>query len=149
MNRTAIVLITLFVSATAFAQTPPASLTVEEAIARGFENSHRLAEARAREQGARAAATSVDLTRKPLGGLSAGNTRTNHGTEFSVPQPNFTRLVVYPDIPDNVTSRLSFQWPIYTAGRIDALERAAIAEADAAGADMETTRRWRDRRSRW
>ena len=47
----------------------------------------------------------------------------------SVPQPGGTRLVVYPDIPDNVVSRLSFQWPIYTAGRIDALERAAIAEA--------------------
>ena len=57
-----------------------------------------------------------------------------------MPQPDGTRLVVYPDIPDNVTSRLSFQWPIYTAGRIDALERAAIAEADAAGADIETTR---------
>ncbi len=106
----------------------------------GFENSHRLAEARAREQGARAAATSVDLTRKPVVGVTAGYTRTNHVTEFSVPQPNFTRLVVYPDIPDNVTSRLSFQWPIYTAGRIDALERAAIAEADAAVADIETTR---------
>jgi len=140
MNRIAFVLITLFVSAPAFAQTPTVRLTIDEAIARGLENSHRLAEARAREQGARAAATSVDLTRKPIVGVSAGYTRTNHVTEFSVPQPNLTRLVVYPDIPDNVTSRLSFQWPIYTAGRIDALERAAIAEADAAGADIETTR---------
>ena len=140
MNRIASVLITLFLSAPALAQTPTVRLTVDEAIARGFENSHRLAEARAREQGARAAATSVDLTRKPIVGLSAGYTRTNHVTEFSVPQPNLTRLVVYPDIPDNVTSRLSFQWPIYTAGRIDALERAAIAEAEAAGADIETTR---------
>ena len=140
MNRIAFIVIALFVSAPALAQTPPVALTVDEAIARGFENSHRLAEARAREQGARAAATSVDLTRKPIVGVSAGYTRTNHVTEFSVPQPNLTRLVVYPDIPDNVTSRLSFQWPIYTAGRIDALERAAIAEADAAGADIETAR---------
>jgi len=140
MNRIAFVLITLFVGAPAFAQTPTVRLTIDEAIARGLENSHRLAGARAREQGARAAATSVDLTRKPIVGVSAGYTRTNHVTEFSVPQPNLTRLVVYPDIPDNVASRLSFQWPIYTAGRIDALERAAIAEADAAGADIETTR---------
>src|SRR5687768_2026496 len=98
MNRIAFVLITLFASAPAFAQTPTVRLTVDEAIARGFENSHRLAEARAREQGARAAATSVDLTRKPVVGVTAGYTRTNHVTEFSVPQPNFTRLVVYPDI---------------------------------------------------
>ena len=140
MNRIAFVLITLAIAVPGFAQDPPVRLTLEEAIARGFENSHRLAEARAREEGARAAANSVDLTRRPVVGASLGYTRTNHVTEFSVPQPNFTRLVVYPDIPDNVASRLSFQWPIYTAGRIDALERAAIAEAQAAGADIETAR---------
>ena len=121
-------------------QTSPVRLTLSDAIARGFENSHRLAEARAREEGARAAVSSVDLTRKPVVGASAGYTRTNHVMEFSVPQPGGNRLVVYPDIPDNFLSRVSFQWPIYTAGRIDALERAAIAEAQAAGADIETTR---------
>jgi len=140
MKRIAFVLITLFAAVSASAQAPPVRLTVEDAVARGFANSHRIAEARAREEGARAAAHSVDLTRKPIVGASLGYTRTNHVTEFSVPQPGGTRLVVYPDIPDNVASRLSFQWPIYTAGRIDALERAAIAEADAAGADIETTR---------
>lgn len=121
-------------------QTSPIRLTLSDAIARGFENSHRLAEARAREEGARAAANSVDLTRQPVVGASAGYTRTNHVVEFSVPQPGGNRLVVYPDIPDNFVSRVSFQWPIYTSGRIDALERAAIAEAQAAGADIETTR---------
>lgn len=127
-------------SAVALAQTPPLRLTLADAVARGFENSHRLAEARAREAGARAAANSVDLTRKPIVGASASYTRTNHVTEFAVPQPSGNRLVVYPDIPDNFMSRVSFQWPIYTAGRIDALERAALAEAQAAGADIETTR---------
>jgi outer membrane protein TolC len=48
--------------------------------------------------------------------------------------------VVYPDIPDNFFSRLQFQWPIYTAGRVDALERAAVAEATAIASDIETTR---------
>ena len=50
MNRIAFVLITLFVSGPAFAQTPPVGLTLDEAIARGFDNSHRLAEARARHR---------------------------------------------------------------------------------------------------
>lgn len=127
-------------STVASAQSPPLRLTVADAVDRGFANSHRLAEARAREAGARAAAESVDLTRKPIVGASASYTRTNHVTEFAVPQPSGTRLVVYPDIPDNFMSRVSFQWPIYTAGRTDALERAALAEAQAAGADIETTR---------
>src|SRR5205085_9329887 len=41
-------------------------LSLADAIARGFATSHRLAEARAREGGARAAVNSVDLTRKPI-----------------------------------------------------------------------------------
>ena len=39
--------------------------------------------------------------------------------------------VIYPDIPDNFRTRLDFQWPIYTAGRLDALARAAQAEVEA------------------
>jgi len=115
-------------------------LSLADAIARGFANSHRLAEARAREEGAKAAATSADLADKPIVGASAVYSRTNHVTEFSFPQLNGTRLVVYPDIPNNITSRVGFQWPIYTSGRVDALERAALAEAQAAGADIDTTR---------
>lgn len=118
----------------------PVRLSLADAIARGFANSHRLAEARAREDGAKAAAASADLADKPIVGASAGYSRTNHVTEFSFPQLNGTRLVVYPDIPNNITTRVGFQWPIYTSGRVDALERAAIAEAQAAGADIETTR---------
>jgi outer membrane protein TolC len=121
-------------------QPGPIRLSVADAIARGLENSHRIAEARAREEGARAAATTADLGRKPIVNANVGYSRTNHVTEFSFPQPDGTRLVVYPDIPDNFVSRLSFQWPIYTSGRVDALERAAIAEAQAAGADIETAR---------
>jgi outer membrane protein len=137
---TFLVLVALQFAEAAGAQTPPIRLTVADAIARGFENSHRLAEARAREAGARAAANSVGLTRKPTVGASAAYTRTNHVTEFSFPQPGGNRLVVYPDIPDNFLSRVSFQWPIYTSGRTDALEKAALAEANAAGADIETAR---------
>jgi outer membrane protein TolC len=48
--------------------------------------------------------------------------------------------VVYPDIPDNYRTRLDLQWPIYTFGRADALERAARAEADATGLDLAAAR---------
>ena len=119
----------------------PVRLSLADAIARGFANSHRLAEARAREDGAKAAATTANLADKPIVGASAGYSRTNHVTEFSFPQPE--RHVAWwciPTFPTTSRRALSFQWPIYTSGRVDALERAAIAEAQAAGADIETTR---------
>lgn len=140
MTRHMFYLALLLLAGPAFAQSPPIRLTLADAVTRGFDTSHRIAEARAREEGAKAAVKTADLARKPIVGASAGYTRTNHVTEFSFPQPNGTRVVVYPDIPDNVMSRLSFQWPIYTSGRTDALERVAQAEADAAGVDIETAR---------
>ena len=133
-------LLTLLAPAVATAQSPPVRLTLADAITRGFETSHRIAEARAREQGALAAVHSAELATMPTVTANAGYTRTNHVDEFAFPQPGGTRVVVYPDIPDNWMSRLSFQWPIYTSGRTDALQRAAIAEAQAASADIETSR---------
>jgi outer membrane protein TolC len=118
----------------------PIRLTVADAIARGFEASHRIAEARAREDGAKAAATSAALNEKPNVNVSGGYTRTNHVDEFGVRQPNGTILVVYPDIPNNYYSRAGFNWPIFTSGRTEALEQAAQAEAKAAGVDIDTAR---------
>ena len=123
------------------AQSPPAiRLTLDDAIARGFETSHRLAEIRAREQGAHAAVRGAHAADQPIVSATAGYTRTNHVPEFAFVQPNGGRLVVYPDIPDNIVTRVAFQWPIYTSGRADAIERAAAAEAQAIAADIETAR---------
>jgi outer membrane protein len=44
---------------------------------------------------------------------------------------------IYPDIPDNYRTRLDLQWPVYTAGRVTAMERAAEADLDAARNDIE------------
>ena len=68
----------------------------------------------------------------------AGYTRTNHVLPFSVPSPIGIPLLVYPDVPNNYTTRLELRWPIYTGGRTDALERAARAEAEAVGAERQT-----------
>ena len=134
-----IVAVLLSVPNAALAQSP-IRLSLADAITRGFANSHRLAEARAREEGAKAAANSADLADKPIFNANAGYSRTNHVLNFGFPRPDGAIVIVFPDIPDNFTSRVSFQWPIYTSGRSDALERAAIAEAQAAGADIETAR---------
>lgn len=116
-------------------------LTLDEAVARAFETSHRLAEAQARQDGALATVQVRHAATRPTATANAGYSRTNHVDEFGFPRPDGTGVnILYPDVPDNFITRVGGQWPIYTAGRLDALERAASAEANAAGADIDTTR---------
>jgi outer membrane protein len=123
------------------AQEPPTlQLTLEDALSRAAEASHRLAEARAREDVAQAGVAVRESAERPTITATAGYTRTNHVLPFAVPGPSGVSLVVYPDVPDNYQSRLELKWPIYTGGRTDALERAARAEAEAAGAEVQTAR---------
>jgi outer membrane protein TolC len=126
-------------AATAAAQ-PAAPLTLEDAIARAIEASHRLAEARAREQGALAAVEIRRAGERPTVNVTGSYTRTNHVEEFGVPQPDGRLRIIYPDIPDNYFARSSFQWPIFTFGRTDMLERAAEAEARAVAAEIDVAR---------
>lgn len=125
---------------TAAAQAPTLRVTVDGAVARAFEASHRLAEARARQDGATATVQIRHAAARPTATASAGYTRTNHVDEFGFPTGDGRINILYPDVPDNFITRVGAQWPIYTAGRLDALERAAAAEAGAAGADLETAR---------
>lgn len=116
--------------------TPTVRLTLEDAQARALAASHRLAEARAREAAARSVILARDAADRPTVTASAGYTRTNHVVEFTVPGSTGAPRVLYPDVPDNYVTRLNLQWPIYSGGRTDALERAARAEAEAASADL-------------
>jgi outer membrane protein TolC len=118
----------------------PSRLTLDEAIARGLAASHRLAELSAREQGAAAAVSGRHAARLPQVSAQAGYTRTNHVDEFGIPTPGGPTRIIYPDVPDNYRARLDLQWPIYTFGRTDAVERAARAEAAASGLDLAAAR---------
>jgi len=120
----------------------PLRLTLEDAISRGLETSHRLAELGARQQGAEAAADGRHAAGMPQVSAQAGYTRTNHVDIFAVPGagPLGIPRVIYPDVPNNYRTRLDFQWPIFTFGRVDALERAARAEAQAVGLDRAAAR---------
>lgn len=124
----------------AWAQASVVRLTLPDAIARGLEASHRLAELGAREDAARAVQDQRKAAEMPQLALQAGYTRTNHVQEFGVPNPAGGLRVIYPDIPDNYRSRLDFQWPIYTAGRTASLVKAAGAEANAVAQDREAAR---------
>jgi outer membrane protein len=118
--------------------TPTLRLTLEDALSRAVQTSHRLAEARAREAAARAGVAIREAAAMPTVAATASYMRTNHVLEFTVPGPAGFPRVLYPDVPNNYQSRLELRWPIYTGGRTDALERAARAEADAVGAEVQT-----------
>lgn len=123
------------------ASSPPAvRVTLPDAIQRALDASHRLAELRARTAGSAAALDGRQAAKLPQLALQAGYQRTAHVEEFGVPNTAGGMRVIYPDIPDNFRTRLDFQWPIFTAGRLDALARAAQAEVEAGGSDLAAAR---------
>jgi len=119
---------------------PALPLTLEEAVAQGLANSRRLAEIAARADAADFAIAGRQASELPSVALQGGYTRTNHVDIFAISAPGGPLQVVYPDIPDNFRTRLDLQWPIYTGGRGDALERAARAERGAIDKDLEAAR---------
>jgi outer membrane protein len=139
MKRIApLALLCLFAPAAAAQE--PLRLTLDDAIARGLANSHRLAELQARKEGAEATQVEQSVAWMPSLSFLGGYTRTNHVQQFAIPQPGGRALVVYPDIPDNFRARLDLVWPVYSAGRTDALERAADAERQATEEDIAAAR---------
>jgi outer membrane protein TolC len=115
---------------------PALRISLEAAQQRAIENSHRLAEARARGQAAQEAIALHESAERPVVSALAGYTRTNHVMQFFVPSTLGPPRILYPDVPDNYRTRLDLQWPIYSGGRTDALERVARAEASAIAADL-------------
>jgi len=124
----------------ASAQAPPLRLTLDEAVARGIEASHRLEELSARQDAAQAIEDQRAAAERPQLAALGGYTRINHVEEFGVPNADGGFRVIYPDLTNRTSSRIDLQWPIYTGGRLNALTRAAGAEVDAAGQDREAAR---------
>jgi outer membrane protein len=119
------------------------TLSLEDAITRALSASHRVAEARARSDAAAAVTGQRHATSLPQVAGVGGYTRTNHVDEFGILLPNNQLRIIYPDVPDNYRARVDVQWPLYTAGRLQALETAArldasaaVREIDTAGADL-------------
>jgi outer membrane protein TolC len=124
------------------AQTPPDTvrLTLEDAVARGLAASHRIEELSARGDAARAVSDQRHAALLPRVNAQAGYTRTNHVEVFGVLLPNNQLRILYPDEPDNYRTRADLQWPLYTGGRLQALERAARIEVAASASDLDAVR---------
>ena len=86
----------LFAAADAARAGAAVRLTLDEAIARGLEASHRLAEIGAREDAARAVEDQRQAASMPQLAPLAGYTRTNHVDEFGIPGGG---RVIYPGRP--------------------------------------------------
>jgi outer membrane protein TolC len=134
-----VVVVLLLASAAARAQ-DVLRITLDDAIGRATEASLRLSELQARREAAEAAEAGRQAAARPSLALVGGYTRTNHVDQFLIALPGQPVRTLYPDVPDNYRARLDLQWPIYTGGRIDALERAARAERQASGEDVSGAR---------
>src|SRR5262245_52198193 len=124
---------------------PPApqaalSLTLEDAIRRGLETSHRVEEMQARFDGVEAVADQRGAATRPQVAAQAGYTRTNHVPIFGILRPPNQFVILYPDVPDNYRARLDAQWLLYDGGRRQSTERAARSDALGASRDIETAR---------
>ncbi len=115
-------------------------LSLDDAIARGIAASHRLAAMEAQRDAADSAVDGRKAAKRPVVSAQAGYQRTNHIDAFGLTVPGHGFQVIYPDVPDNYRTRLDLQWPIYTGGRQDALQRAAKAEASADAQQIATAR---------
>jgi outer membrane protein len=136
MKRWPIVVLLLCFGAVETQAQAPIRFTLDEAIARGVETSHRVAAIDARQEAARAVEEQRKAASMPQIALQAGYSRTNHVDAFGIPGG----LVIFPDIPDNYRTRVDLQWPIYTGGRTAALTRAAAAETNAIAQDRDALR---------
>jgi outer membrane protein TolC len=117
----------------------PVTLSLADAVARGAASSHRVDEVTARADAARAVTEQRHAALLPRLSAQGGYMRTNHVDAFGVLMPNNQLRLIHPDIPDNFGTRVDAQWPLYTGGRVQALERAARIEATAAGGDVAAT----------
>jgi outer membrane protein len=128
------------VSASAQTAGPSMALTLEDAIARGLAGSHRVAELMARREGVAAQLEQRRADERPQIVASGGYTRTNHVDEFGIQLPNNIFRVIYPDLPDNLRSRVEGQWTVYNSGRFDRLQNATRLEGLATDQDLDALR---------
>ncbi len=140
MKRLLLTCICTLAMPTAAAAQGAVRLTLAEAIERGLDSSHRVEELVAREDAARAVEQQRSAAGSPVFSAMGSYARTNHVQEFAVPTAGGSTRVIYPDLPNQWRSRVDLQWPIYTAGRLQALTRAAGADAEATGQDRQTVR---------
>ncbi len=134
MKRIAVVacmLCTTIVSMT-FAQ--KRSLTIEESLTFGLENSKMLHASQMKSEYAEAKAREVSALLYPSLKVQASYQRLSSVTEFKIPFPGIP--TIFPSIADNYVARASFQQPLFTGWKLQGAADNASYQAEATRSDV-------------
>jgi outer membrane protein TolC len=125
----------------AVAQEPTMSLSLEDAVAAGLQQSAVMQASAAGMEAAAAKANEIDAARLPSIRMEAGYRRFSDVTPFEVRLPgSASSLVLFPNIPNTYAFRVALQQPLFTGFRLQSNARAAEMIAEAAKADYRNTR---------
>ncbi len=124
---------------------PPAALdgnvvrlTLEQAQALAAERSPLLEEKRALQRAGEASERLARSARMPDLEASARVSRLSDVPEYAITQPDGSRNVIFPNIPNRYAAALDLRVPLYTGGRIRWEQAAAEWLTAAAGGDLAT-----------
>lgn len=132
-------LLAMVVIRSAFAQTD-GSLTLEQAIALGRENSRAIRIAAARSDGAAAKAGEADASRLPSLRLYAGYARLSEGNfELSAAALGGRPVAVAPVVANTYSFQVGLQQPLFTGFRLQHASEAAAYQAMASDLDRKMT----------
>lgn len=119
------------------AAAPPAvRITLSEAIARARSASARLGALASLHTAAEENLAAARANHWPIVDVSAGYQRLSSVPELTVAFPGQAPTTIFPNIQDNVHARAGVSLPLYTGGRLTAVEAAAEGESAAAAADV-------------
>jgi len=115
---------------------PPVRLTLEQALALAEEQSPELAEYRALLRAGEAGEALARASRMPDLDVSARASKLSDVPEYAVTQPDGSREVIFPNIPERYGAAIDLRVPLYTGGRIRWERTAAEWRTAAAGGDL-------------
>lgn len=117
------------------------SLTVEQAITIGIENSKTLHTAAQRAEGADARVSETNAGRLPSLKFSGSYMRLSPVDPFTFTFPGFPTQTLSPVVLDNYNLQLNLQQPIFTGFRLASASHVAAHSAEAAHLDYDKERR--------
>ena len=130
------------ISAATLAVAQHRSMTVEQAIAIGIDNSKTLHSSASKAEGADAHVSEIDATRFPSLKFTGGYTRLSPVEPFTFSLPGSPIVdTLSPAVLNNWNFQLSFQQPLFTGFRLLNSSRLASHSAEAAHFDYDKDRR--------
>ena len=133
MKRIVVVACMLYATIVSMALAQKKSLTIEESLSIGLENSRVLHASQMKSEYAEAKAREVSASLYPSVKVQASYQRLSSVPEFKIPFPGIP--TIFPYIPDNYVARASFQQPLFTGWKLQGAADNASYQAEAMRSD--------------